>query len=99
MGDFDGDGKTDIVWRDLSNGDVHVWLMNGLGLNPGSGFVRNAALTSTISGVGDYDGDGRADILWRDANQMVSVWFMSGPSVTAIGSPGSATVDWQIVRP
>jgi hypothetical protein len=27
-GDFNGDGKSDILWRN-SNGDVGIWLMNG----------------------------------------------------------------------
>jgi FG-GAP repeat len=27
-GDFNGDGKSDILWRN-SNGDLGIWLMNG----------------------------------------------------------------------
>ena len=27
-GDFNGDGKGDILWRN-SNGDIGIWLMNG----------------------------------------------------------------------
>jgi hypothetical protein len=27
-GDFNGDGKSDMLWRDTS-GDVAIWLMNG----------------------------------------------------------------------
>jgi hypothetical protein len=27
-GDFNGDGKSDILWRDTA-GDLAVWLMNG----------------------------------------------------------------------
>jgi len=29
IGDFDGDGKADILWRNTSSGDVAIWLMNG----------------------------------------------------------------------
>jgi hypothetical protein len=28
-GDFNGDGKADIAWRN-TGGDVAIWLMNGL---------------------------------------------------------------------
>jgi hypothetical protein len=28
-GDFSGDGKTDILWRNKSTGQDVVWLMNG----------------------------------------------------------------------
>jgi hypothetical protein len=28
-GDYNGDGKADILWRNIVQGDVWVWLMNG----------------------------------------------------------------------
>jgi len=28
-GDFDGDGKADILWRNSSSGLNAIWLMNG----------------------------------------------------------------------
>src|SRR5204862_2671623 len=30
IGDFDGDGKADILWRNSSTGENYIWLMNGL---------------------------------------------------------------------
>jgi hypothetical protein len=30
VGDVDGDGRADLVWRNTQTGDVSVWLMNGL---------------------------------------------------------------------
>ena len=29
VGDFDGDGKIDILWRNTASGAVALWLMNG----------------------------------------------------------------------
>jgi hypothetical protein len=29
IGDFNGDGKSDLVWRD-SSGDTSIWFMNGV---------------------------------------------------------------------
>ena len=28
-GDYDGDGKADILWHHATRGEVWVWLMNG----------------------------------------------------------------------
>jgi hypothetical protein len=32
VGDFDRDGRTDIVWREGSTGAVGIWLMDGMNL-------------------------------------------------------------------
>ena len=28
-GDYDGDGKTDLLWRHTTQGDMWLWRMNG----------------------------------------------------------------------
>ena len=33
--DFNGDGKTDILWRHKTSGQNAVWFMNGVTLNGG----------------------------------------------------------------
>ena len=42
-GDFNGDGKSDILWQDTS-GDVAIWLMNGVQTPQGAG-VGNVPTT------------------------------------------------------
>jgi hypothetical protein len=32
VGDVDGDGKADVVWRNTNNGALEVWLLNGLAI-------------------------------------------------------------------
>ena len=29
VGDFNGDGKTDLLWRNTSSGENAIWYMNG----------------------------------------------------------------------
>jgi FG-GAP repeat len=29
IGDFDSDGKTDLIWRNAQTGDNALWTMNG----------------------------------------------------------------------
>jgi len=35
VGDFEGDGKNDVLWRNTSDGDTEIWLMNGTTLLSG----------------------------------------------------------------
>jgi hypothetical protein len=75
-GDFDGDGKGDILWRDTA-GNVAIWLMNGFSITS----YRNTATVALawgIAGIGDFNDDGKSDILWRDTTGNVAVWLMNG---------------------
>src|SRR5262249_40855777 len=95
-GDFNGDGKGDILWHNTTTGQVVVWLMNGPnvigGGLPGSlppvrtGFVPRPA---------DGDGAGRGPrILENSPTREVVFWLMDGASVIGGGSPGSAPLAW-----
>jgi Glycosyl hydrolase family 9/FG-GAP-like repeat len=81
--DFNGDGKSDILWRSTS-GTVALWQMNG-------STVTAANLASTPSlpsswktaGTGDFNGDGKSDILWRNDNGSIALWQMNGTTVVS----------------
>ncbi len=47
-GDFDGNGKSDIVWHDTS-GDIAIWFMNGTTIASGAG-LGTIPTTLTIQG-------------------------------------------------
>jgi FG-GAP-like repeat len=79
--DFDGDGKSDILWRN-DDGSVALWQMNGVSVTALSA-VAKVATDWKISGTGDFDGDGKADILWRNDDGRVSLWKMDGANVTS----------------
>ena len=50
-GDFNGDGKTDILWQDKA-GDVSMWLMNGSQVL--SSTVISGPSDWKVIGTGDY---------------------------------------------
>jgi hypothetical protein len=95
-GDFNGDGKTDILWRNSTTGQVYLWLMNGASVSTASA-VATVSADWVIQGVGDFNGDGRADILWRNTTTgMVYLWLMNGSSIASQSGSGSVTSDWQM---
>jgi hypothetical protein len=47
--------------------------------------------------VGDYNGDGSSDILWQQSpSGNLLEWLLNGGTILSTGSPGGATLDWQI---
>src|SRR5947207_7900983 len=87
IGDFDGDGTADILWRNLSTGENYIWLMNGLTIaRPGS-LNSLSDQAWQVKGIGDFDGDGKADILWRNISTGENyIWLMNGLSIASQGS-------------
>ena len=95
--DFNGDGKSDIAWRDTSG---NIWLMNGTAvINQSSSFVANVPSQWAIVGQRDFNGDGNADLLWRDTSGNVAIWEMNGTAVLNANSSFVANVptNWSIV--
>jgi len=62
-GDFDGNGKTDLVWTSAAN-DLYVWMGDGSGFAPPVSLGTYAAGWSLLPRAGDFDGDGKSDLLW-----------------------------------
>ncbi|MFH7242842.1 MAG: FG-GAP-like repeat-containing protein [Spirulina sp.] len=78
--DFDGDGKSDILWRH-NNGQVATWLINGSALKDGALISSPVGSEWQIKGSGDFDGDGKTDAVWQHSNGQVVVWLMNGLSL------------------
>jgi hypothetical protein len=94
--DVDGDGKADLVWRNTSDGNTAIWLMNGAAIGS-TGFPGGVPLVWQIAGVGDVNADGKADVIWRNTTSgTVAVWLMDGLTITSVGFPGSASTEWDI---
>jgi ELWxxDGT repeat protein len=94
--DFNGDGSSDILWRNASSGQIGYWNSNGSG-----GFtyktINLGDLTWQILGSGDFNGDGSADILWRNTvTGQVGPWNSnaSGGFTPQIFNEGDLT--WQV---
>jgi hypothetical protein len=99
VGDFDGDGKADILWHNSATGSNSIWLMNGVTVRVwGVNFATVSDLNWGITGVGDFDGDGKSDILWRNrATGEYAMWFMNGATILSRPVIGAvADLNWSI---
>ena len=97
-GDFNGDHRADILWRNDSTGSTIEWL----GQTNGS-FAFNSAANSNLSSswhvaeIGDFNGDGRDDIFWRNDNGTATAWLgQSDGSFHASGANYAMPTTWHV---
>jgi hypothetical protein len=95
-GDFDGDGVSDILWRN-SAGGIAMWLMNSNGTIK-SGITLGSLPVDqwTVPETGDFDADGKSDILWRHSSGALAMWLMDGGTLKSALGVGFLDNNWQI---
>jgi hypothetical protein len=92
--DVNGDGRTDLIWRQSASGVNVLWRMSGSSVV--SAVPLGGDRNWRIVGTGDFNGDGAGDVLWRHATTgtVVMHLFEDGFVVTAsvIARDSSRTV-------
>ena len=93
VGDWDGDGKADVVGRNATTHRLYVYYGEGAGLFG----ARTRLLAydwsgySFVGGAGDLNGDGHPDLLARDsANRL---WLVAGTG-SRLGAATLLSSDW-----
>lgn len=97
-GDFNADGREDILWRN-DNGLLTNWLANANG-----GYNTNGAATVsvandwTVIGVGDFNGDGNGDILWRQSTGQLTDWLGTANGTFTHGTYSEhVATNWKVI--
>lgn len=83
-GDFNRDGRLDLLWRNNADGRLRVWYLNG-GTVTGTSFLSASVsdMAWRVVGVGDLNGDGWPDLVWHHTTQgWVAGWRMEGVTLT-----------------
>ena len=97
-GDFNLDGRVDILWRHYGTGANAIWYMDG-------SIIAGAAYLATITdvnwrieGTGDFNGDGNLDILWRhNVTGKNALWYMNGSTyINTIYLATVTNLQWEI---
>jgi hypothetical protein len=100
-GDFNGDGKSDLLWRN-TDGTITNWLATASGgfTDNSANFTINAPPSWQIIGNADFNGDGKSDLLWRNTDGTITNWlatasggFTDNSANFTIRTDGS----WQII--
>ncbi len=97
--DFNGDGRSDLLWRHSGTGENYLWFMNGIALGSHGPTLTLPDTDWKIVGTGDFDGDTKADIVWRNSvTGQVDVWLMNGTNVASSGPVFALSdLDWKLV--
>ena len=94
--DFEGNGITDILWRDDVSGTTALWLMNGTAAAGTSTLITDPDWTPTHTGFFDADND--ADIVWHNnATGETQLWHMNGAAPASISSLFTSNV-WSVTH-
>lgn len=88
-GDFNDDGRDDVLWRHTS-GVIGQWSGQTGQFTNNSGVAANPVdLSWSVAGVADYNGDGRDDILWRHSSGEIGQW-LAEPNGSFANNGGAA---------
>jgi hypothetical protein len=100
VGDFNSDGKPDILWRHTPSGMNYVWYMNGTSIIGGGNLPTVDDMNWAIVATGDFNSDVYPDILWRHTPSGENyVWYMNGTSIIGGGNlPTVNDMSWTIVK-
>ena len=100
VGDFNNDGKSDIIFRNFKTGQNLVWNMDGVDFVGDSTIGRAVPDPNwEIVGAGDFNNDGKDDLLLRNAEADQNLlWYMNDSQIQSEGLLGRAlgSDNWQI---
>jgi hypothetical protein len=86
--DFNGDGKSDILFQSTSNGNVADWVVQN-GMFASYNNLGNAGGYKVV-GTGTFDLDSTADVLFQDASGNVADWIVNDGKFSSYNNVGNA---------
>ncbi len=79
-GDFNRDGKTDIIWYHASSGTTQIWYMDGITRTSWANLANTVPASSgwVFAGADDFNYDGKTDIMWHNGSTgYTQIWYLN----------------------
>ncbi len=87
-GDFNGDSKPDLLWRNTTSQKLVIWTMNGTAKTGNIVPTPDQAVDFNwvVAAALDYNDDGARDLLWYNfTSGKIVLWFMNASVVRIAG--------------
>jgi hypothetical protein len=94
VGDFDGDGRAELLFRNNVTDRTTLWKLNGSEVAQEQVLIPTAQAGWDIKLVADFNNDGRADILWQNTRlDSSAIWISAaGTTGTIVNNPGPGSI-------
>jgi len=97
VADVDGDGTSDILWRNIATGQVDDWRMHNEQWGGSIDLGAGKGTAWQLAGTGDFNGDSTDDILWRNGSSgQIDQWQMKNANWAGSIDLGTKTLDWVV---
>ena len=96
VGDFNGDGKSDMLFWDPGSGDYWTWDLNGSAI-VGGGDIGNPGRNWNVVGIADVVGNHESAILFQDySSGQLATWQMNDTKLVGGGVLGTPGTGWTL---
>ncbi|HEX9985058.1 MAG TPA: M12 family metallo-peptidase [Thermoanaerobaculia bacterium] len=96
-GDFNGDGRSDLILRNTTTGANKLWLLDHGVLLSEATLPSEADQNWNIIGSGDFNGDDFEDLIWRNTSTGANrVWYLRGPAYMGTDAMATVPLSWTL---
>jgi hypothetical protein len=98
IGDFTGDGQSDLLFRNVNTGEIATWGVANNALSTTPKVLGSAPIQYHIVAVDDFTGDQQADILFRNDTGDIAIWRVANNALAGVPAiVGSTATNYHVV--
>ncbi|MEX0270309.1 FG-GAP-like repeat-containing protein [Leptolyngbyaceae cyanobacterium UHCC 1019] len=99
VGDFNGDSKPDILYRNYGTGENTIWTLDNGKFTSAIGINSEKGAGWFVAGSGDFNGDNKWDLFWRNAATGANrIWYMDQSTLLSSASFQSLPTNFGLAK-